>query len=268
MKIVIVGYGWMGQQLGPVLAADGHSLCVTRRSEHQMHALPEGVQGLVLDLGPALLVTDALLDSFHQAIVICAIAPGRGPQADYYATALAGLQSLMHQAGSAGVIHFSSSGIYEELNHDVDESVVLQQQLPRVQRLIAGEIALQQFQPCITLRLAGLMGPGRHPGQFANGKTLPNPDAPINMVHALDVIAAVKVLLAQKELSSAVYNLCCPQLVSRLSFYQQAARLTNSTITFNDKTTTQRRVSPLRFMQQFEFDYRFAAATDGLIYCD
>ncbi len=45
------------------------------------------------------------------------------------------------------------------------------------------------------LRLAGLVGPGRHPGRFFAGKTAPDGEHGVNLVHLQDVIGAITLLL-------------------------------------------------------------------------
>jgi nucleoside-diphosphate-sugar epimerase len=56
------------------------------------------------------------------------------------------------------------------------------------------------------LRLAGLVGPARHPGFFA-GKTAPDGQQGVNLVHLEDVISAITLLL-QAPKGGHIYNLC------------------------------------------------------------
>ncbi|MGP9800176.1 NAD(P)H-binding protein [Rheinheimera sp. NSM] len=268
MKVIIVGCGWLGQQLAAVLCRTGYQVTATRRSVAALADLPAGVAGIALDLNTPLVADEALNAIFNDAIVICAIAPGRQQPGNNYIQSLQRLSAVMQQAGSRGVLHFSSSGIYQGLDGDADETADLQLQHPRVQLLAGGEQALQQFGGCITLRLAGLMGPGRQPGHFVAGKTLPDPDAPVNMLHSNDIIAAVQRILALPALSPAIYNLCCPVPVSRRVFYQQAAALAGSEVEFAVYTDTQRRVNPQRFIAQYGFHYCYQSACDALADCD
>lgn len=268
MKVIIVGCGWLGQQLAAALCRTGYQVTATRRSVATLADLPASVAAIALDLNAPPVNDEALNAIFNNAVVICAIAPGRQQPGNNYVESLQQLTALMQGAGSRGVIHFSSSGIYQGLDGDTDETAELLLQQPRVQLLAAGEQALQQFTPCITLRLAGLMGPGRHPGRFIAGKTLPEPLAPVNMVHSADIIAAVQSLLALPALSSAVYNLSCPAPVSRQTFYQQAAAMLGSKVDFDLPTNIQRRVDPQRFIRQLGFHYRYRSACDALTDCD
>jgi nucleoside-diphosphate-sugar epimerase len=268
MKIVIVGCGWLGQQLAAVLSSAGHQVYATRRSAAALADLPASVKGIALDLNQPVVADAALNSIFHAAVVICAIAPGRQQPGNNYIQSLQQLSAVMQQAGSRAVLHCSSSGIYQGLDGDADETADLQLQHPRVQLLAGGEQALQQFGCCITLRLAGLMGPGRQPGRFVAGKTLPDPEAPVNMLHSADISAAVQSILALPVFGPAVYNLCCPVAVSRRVFYQQATALAGSKVEFALHTGAQRRVNPQRFIAQYGFHYRYQSVCDALAGCD
>lgn len=267
MKIVIVGYGWLGQQLAVALCADGHQLVVTRRNAQSLVNLPAGVKGLVLDLNLQDNCPENVADAFSNAVVICAIAPGQQSGTNSYVKSLQQLNSIITKAGSKALIHFSSTGIYQGLDGNVDENSLLLESLPKVQLLVAGEKALQQFPRCITLRLAGLMGPGRHPGRFVANKTLPDPNGLINMVHAVDIIGAVQSILPTEHWQSAIYNLSCPVKLSRRDFYQRATDLAGTQVQFVPETLSQRYVNSQKFITQYNFQHRFISAGDALAYC-
>ncbi len=74
------------------------------------------------------------------------------------------------------------------------------------------------------LRLAGLVGPGRHPGRFFAGKTAPDGEHGVNLVHLEDVIGAITLLL-QAPKGGHIYNICAPAHPARNVFYPQMARL-------------------------------------------
>ncbi|PKM19024.1 MAG: epimerase [Gammaproteobacteria bacterium HGW-Gammaproteobacteria-15] len=266
MKVVIIGCGWLGQQLAADLTAQGYQVYASRRSSSALLYLPAGATGFVLDLNaPADQPT--VTPILHDAIIICAITPGRDQRQQHYITALQQLAELAMLAGSRQLIHFSSTGIYQGLQGEVDEAAPLHLTEPRVSLLWQGEQALQQFQPTLILRLAGLMGPGRHPGCFTAGKTLPDAIAPINMVHSADIIAAVKLLLDVTP-CGGVFNLSCPLTILRQDFYQQAAvSAGKAPAIFADDSSKGRKVNADKFIRQFNFSYRFAAASDALAYC-
>ncbi|GAB57243.1 NAD-dependent epimerase/dehydratase family protein [Rheinheimera nanhaiensis] len=268
MKVVIIGCGWLGSQLTKVLVAAGYSVTVTRRTAGAAEVYGPAVGFQPLDLARPVADPATIVKLFAGAIVVCAITPGRQQQDDNYRKSLAQLAGLLQQAGSRGVIHFSSTGIYQGLAGDVTEQSPLVLTEPRVARLHRGEQALQQFQPCVTLRLAGLMGPGRHPARFSAAKVLTDADASVNMVHSADICRAVIQLLSYPSLPAGTYNLVCPQPVSRMAFYQQAAKLAGSTVSFAGTSDKQRRVMAQAFIERFGFEYQFTSATAALAHCD
>ncbi|MBU1312285.1 MAG: NAD(P)-binding domain-containing protein [Gammaproteobacteria bacterium] len=269
MKIVIVGCGWLGTQLAAALSAAGHQVYASRRQAQNLVNLPDAVRPLLLDLS-ADNTTSQVYAALEGAIVICAIPAGsRSGATGHYADALSRLTLLMQQAGSLAAIHFSSSGIYQGLSGDVDETAALRMDIERVALLANGEQILQQGIPlCITLRLAGLIGPGRHPGRFVAGKEVANPEGFINMLHADDACRAVQQLLNCQTLQSARYNLSCPLAVTRRQFYQAACNSLQAQVSFSDDKLISHRALAEQFTQHFAFQYRFANAIDALTYCD
>lgn len=59
------------------------------------------------------------------------------------------------------------------------------------------------------LRLAGLVGHRRHPGRFFAGKTAPDGQHGVNLVHLEDVVGAITLLL-QAPKGGHIYNICAP----------------------------------------------------------
>ena len=241
----------------------------SRRSAQALTQLPSGVRPLLLDLSAEYSAAESS-SALHNAMVVCAIPPAlRSSGGGHYAMLLTRLTQLLQSAGSLGVVHFSSSGIYQGLAADVDESAELCCEIDRVATLAQGEAILQQALPlCISLRLGGLMGPGRHPGRFVAGKTLANPDGLVNMLHADDACRAVQRLLSSDGLQSATYNLNSPLAITRRQFYQAASKALQTEVSFSDDVVISHRAVPLRFINQFAFQYRFSNAIDALSYCD
>lgn len=63
-------------------------------------------------------------------------------------------------------------------------------------------------QPVNRPRLAGLVGPSRHPGRWLAGKTgLPGGNAPVNLVHQDDVIGILLRVLENNMLGD-VFDVC------------------------------------------------------------
>lgn len=222
-KVVIVGCGWLGQQVAPVLASAGLQVFGSRRSIEGAQSLTAPIQGVMLPLADSLLTAE-IQDMLTDAWVICTIPPGgrNGAASSDYLTVLQHLASLCRQSTIKGGIHISSTGVYQGLAGEVAESATLKRDHPRVALLAAGEQLLLDSGPWLTLRLAGLMGPGRHPGRFVQGKVLSGEEHPVNMVHSADVARALLAIIAHWPLSQRCYNLSSPHNVTKREFYQAA----------------------------------------------
>ncbi len=95
------------------------------------------------------------------------------------------------------------------------------------QAVLNAEQALQaHFGTNLTiLRLAGLIGPNRHPGQFLAGKrTLKNPDVPVNLIHQTDCIGLIKAIINQDAFGE-IFNGCASHHPIRKAYYQHAAKV-------------------------------------------
>ncbi|GGW51987.1 NAD(P)-dependent oxidoreductase [Alishewanella tabrizica] len=270
-KIIIVGCGWLGQQIAPAFNDAGWQVYGSRRNHAAAQSLASPILGITLPLDNAA-PSAALLALFKDAWVICAIPPGgRAGGTTDYLVVLKRLALLCQQAGSKGGIHISSTGVYQGLTGEVDETAVLQVAQPRVALLAEGEEVLRDNGPWLTLRLSGLMGPGRHPGRFVQGKTLSGAAHPLNMVHSNDVANAILAILQHWPLPQPYYNLSAPQAVSKATFYQAALEQLGSTASINftaEPTEHARRVLAMALSRDTGFSYQFPDAIQALAACD
>lgn len=271
-KVIIVGCGWLGQQVAPELATAGFQVFGSRRTAAAAQALPLPIIGMALPLTTAEIMP-AQLAVLRDAWVICTIPPGgRKSAADStYLQVLTVLATLCQQAGIKGGIHISSTGVYQGLAGEVDESAALQLAQPRVALLAAGEQLLRETGPWLTLRLAGLMGPGRHPGRFVQGKTLSGAAHPVNMVHSADVAKALLAMLASWPLPKSCYNLSSPMPVTKKDFYQvAAAQLGYSFAELSwqpESAEPARRVLATALSIDTDFDYQYPDPRQALAAC-
>lgn len=272
-KVIIVGCGWLGQQIAPALDKAGLHVFGSRRTAASAALLPQPIHGITLPLTEPVL-TDELLALFRDAWVLCSIPPGGRVSgvASNYLEVLTILQQICQQAEIKGGIHISSTGVYQGLSGVVDETATLDTKNARVALLAAGEQLLQE-DGWLTLRLAGLMGPGRHPGRFVQGKILSGALHPVNMVHSNDVAQAIIKLFTTWPAARQCYNLCSPKRVLKRNFYQTAAMalgLAPETIAFADTELglePARQVDSQAITRDTSFTYQFYDASAALAYC-
>jgi nucleoside-diphosphate-sugar epimerase len=213
MNLVVLGAGWLGSALIQHAQQQHWQVQGTSRS----HASdPSVIRQFVIQESELLHSVD-LKDAYW----VCAIPPrARHAESNYLETLTAGLQ-LAQQLGCKGFLLCSSTGVYAETEGVYCEQSELDSQTARKKILIAAEDQVLQAGGKV-LRLAGLVGPNREPGQFVAGKELKSSSqAVVNMVHQQDVVAAISLLLAQWQHADDIYNLCHPWHPTREVYYQQ-----------------------------------------------
>jgi len=73
------------------------------------------------------------------------------------------------------------------------------------------------------LRFGGLFGYTRNPANFfKNGRTVKNPNAPVNMIHRDDCISIIQEIIRQ-DIFDEVFNCCSPSHPTKKDFYTYCA---------------------------------------------
>jgi len=201
MRVVILGCGYVGLELGCRLAPD-HEVVGVRRSDNGIAAIEDAgfdaVQADVTDPGALAAVPDA------DAVVFAASSGGRGAGAarEVY---VEGQRTAIDHFGSREsppdrYVYTSSTGVYGDHGGDwVDETTPVEPTTDKTEVLAEAErIALEQpgdhgFDGTVA-RLAGLYGPGRYRlERYLDG---PVTEGYLNMVRREDAAGAVRHLLA------------------------------------------------------------------------
>ncbi|EOG8081616.1 SDR family oxidoreductase [Citrobacter sp. CK184] len=228
-KVAIVGLGWLGMPLAMSLTARGWQVTGTKTTQDGVEAARmSGIESYPLRLEPELVCEtddlDALMDV--DALVITLPARRSGPGEDFYRQAIQEVVDSALAYHVPRIIFTSSTSVYGDVHGIVKETT------PRNPITASGRI-LKELEDWLhnlpgtsvdILRLSGLVGPGRHPGRFFAGKTAPDGQQGVNLVHLEDVIAAITLLL-QAPKGGHIYNICAPSHPARNVFYPQMARL-------------------------------------------
>lgn len=219
VTVLIFGCGWLGSQLGVALSEDGHRVYGSRRSTTSLLTLPAQIQPLRWD-------GKSGFDASIQALIpdswlILAMPPAA--QQDGGRVYLDTVQLILNQSsGSKGVILCSSTGVYAGLAGRVDESAAPGPE-PRALLLWQAEQLVRQYPVHFILRLAGLVGPGRHPAGFTRRGVMAGPEQPVNLVHSTEVCRWICQLLAVSGHGyPQVVNLSAPLTATKAEFYTAA----------------------------------------------
>ena len=223
-KISILGCGWYGFALAKVLIEAGYEV---RGSTTQSDKLAELA---LAGIKPYLVSFDGEKDTYHQDffdsdILLISIPPKRNlPQPGDYLSKIGRISEAIAQSSIQQVIFISSTGVYQDGNFVVDESIVPQPDSPAGKALLGAEECLKNHPRFTTtiLRFGGLFGPNRNLAKHFAGKSdITNGEAPINLIH-LDDCLQISLAIIQQQAFGYIYHGVSPFHPTRSAFYTQA----------------------------------------------
>ena len=226
MKTVsILGCGWFGLPLAKHFVAEGYTVKGSTTSSDKLALLEsERIISFLVELSASEDINN--IDFFNCDVLIIAIPPkSRSGEGAAYVPKLNRVISAIQQNAVKNVILISSTGVYGDLNAQVDESTPPKSDTPsagilsKAEELFRRQIA---FNTTI-IRFGGLIGPGREPGRFFAGKkNIPNGQAPVNMIHLNDCIGLTDTVVS-KDAFGHTFNACTPHHPPKTDFYTKAA---------------------------------------------
>ncbi len=223
--ISILGLGWLGLPLALKLQKSGYSINGSTAALDQLKSLSEQAfpTGRI-KVDPDKIIGDWESFVYETSTLIINFPPERVDTIEaIYPLQIE--QIIKHTPASIKVIFVSSTSVYQNSNGLVNEAEDCVPEKASGRALLKAEQLLQQhFGSNLTiLRLAGLIGPQRHPGRFlTNKKQLKNPQVPVNLIHQKDAIGLIEAILEQNCFGEVI-NGCAEEHPKRKTFYENAA---------------------------------------------
>ena len=217
-NVLLFGCGYLGLPLAEELKTQG---CFVQVATHS----PEKLKGFEEDgLNPFLVsldFDDFSADSIKEKCKTIDSAIVMLPPSNFknYAATIQSIADCFQK--KSHVIFVSSISVYEDTSAIVDENSPCKEN----HSIILAENNLRRNKSVNTtiLRLAGLIGTGRHPVlSFLNKEEIANGLAPVNLVHQQDVVAVITKILS-KNIRNELFNICYPEHPTRKDFYERAA---------------------------------------------
>ena len=257
-KVVVLGAGWLGQELCLQLQASGCQVEGTRTTANNVYPWSRVLRSEQQQLEHTL--------SLQQAYWVCAIPPrARKADSNYLATLQQSLE-LAQQMSAKGFLLCSSTGVYNtDAGHYNEQGELASKASTRINVLrSAEELVLQQGGK--VLRLAGLQGPNREPGRFVAGKALSSSsNARVNMVERQDVIDAISSVLMQWQQAQSIYNVCYPAHPTREDYYRYHCQQQGTAMPSFAATDNVDRVIQAQAITELGFSYRYPIYCEGSI---
>lgn len=235
LSVGIIGCGWLGKALATCLLEQGALVIATSSQQcnvEQLNELGIEAQQLLLPSNTKQLNQHEI---FTQQCLVIAITPQFKKGQTDYAIKVAQLVDAAKQRGVVQrIILLSSTAVYQRLEGLVDENTNLNLHEPSSVGLgsiekekilnTAEQTVLNFYQQGSVLRLAGLVGPDRHPGKFLLAKrTLTNSTAPVNLIHQQDAVGLIMALLTTPS-PKGIFNGVSDTHVTKAFYYQAAAK--------------------------------------------
>lgn len=192
----------------------------TCRSQHKQQQLAEkGVQAYVFQLGGPLPDAIARAD-----ICILNIPPNRKTvEPESFARSIKELTTQLLSKGCRKILFISTTSVYGNNQGKVDEQSVPAPETPSGRAHVEIERHLLATGKASILRLAGLIGPGRHPVKFLAGRTLDKGHQKVNLVHLEDVLKVIIAIIEGGHWGQ-VFHLSATEHPARQDFYCHAAK--------------------------------------------
>jgi len=234
-NVGIIGCGWLGTAVAKALLVDNINVFATRSTIDNVAVLAElGINAEALLLPVTTPKSVEQLNQhrvFEQQSLVIAITPQfKQGRSDYGEKVAQLVNAAKHQGHVKRIILLSSSAVYNGLNQEVNEDTCLDFSADKVQILHEAEKVVLDFaqesqsKKAYVLRLAGLVGPNRHPGKFLlSGRMLKSPEAPVNLIHQQDAQKLILELL-NTNVSTGIFNGVSQTHVNKKTYYQAAAK--------------------------------------------
>lgn len=259
--VAIIGFGWLGKPLASALKNKGYQvLAGTRNAEKVKEINSFGIVGFKHSFIQNSYQSDLTAEQKSS----CDFLIINVPPSSFENYGLCLVRLLETFSKDIKIIFTSSTGVYLDCDAEIDETSELIENHPV---FIAEKLLKSQVKDRITiLRLAGLIGPNRHPAKFfAQKNIIPNGASPINLVRLEDVVRSIVIIL-EKDKFGEIYNIVNPEHPTKETYYLEAVD-----VLFGKKIDValgekQKLVKGDKFMHEMSFNYNHSLSEWNVFY--
>jgi nucleoside-diphosphate-sugar epimerase len=228
MRVIILGCGYVGSALGSALLARGHRvLGTTTRDEGCAALAARGIESVILQLSQRDRLR-AALSACDAAVIMVAPAHSRAAYEEVYLQGVRHVLEAVCETSVRHILYTSSTSVYGQSDGSwVDEASPTQPAaqngriLVQAERELAAGAARTGVAAAI-VRLAGIVGPGRGPGnrvaQWA-GRERDDPETYVNLIHRDDIVSACLALIDRQF--AGTLNLSDGRPIQRREYYNR-----------------------------------------------
>ncbi len=232
--ITICGCGWLGSYLLKRLDKQYRILATTRTAQRADAIDSLGGNVLFYSLGDD---ANELCRQSEDATVILNIPPGRRNKTlDEFTESMCELISAFVKYNAKQIIFISTTSVYGESERVVTEcsEVHPQTESAKAHVQIENHLLKRAGDAATIVRLAGLVGPDRHPAKSLAGRSLSEANRVVNLVHVDDVVAGITRIIEQPA-PQKILHLCSLAHPARKPYYTHCAEKMNLTLPIFDQ---------------------------------
>ncbi len=210
-NISLLGSGWLGLALAEHLVHQGYKVNASTRTTKRFEAI-QACAAIPFALDIDHLAGDIKVFLKTDILII-----------NITSKNITGYKELISQIELSTVkklIFVSSTSVYKNINAAVTESSGAEN-VDSAPYQIENLFRLNKCFQTTVIRFAGLIGHDRHPGRFSGNRKIPEPDAPVNLIHRDDCINIVSEII-QQDIWGEVFNACADTHPSKRDFYSLA----------------------------------------------
>lgn len=212
--ISILGSGWLGLPLATILYKQAFRIrSSTRHHERFTELDATGARAFHVDIDQLSEISEFLDSEILIINITCKNHRG-----------FVELIQQIEKSPIKKVLFISSTSVYQNLNREVTEDENAEDHnsvLWQIEQLFQNNT---HFKTTI-VRFSGLIDSRRHPGRFfRNGRSVPQADAPVNLIHLDDCLGIINAIL-QQEAWGEIFNGCADTHPSKREFYGYARKL-------------------------------------------
>ena len=224
-KISILGLGWLGIPLAKYFIEQGYIVNGTVRSLKSLENLANENFGVFqFDLNQSEYTLP--IEIKNSEIGIICIPPGKSFEGNEYGIHLS--QLIQKFENKTKFIFISSTSVYPETTKIATEASFKWEDHLNTMSFAEQQISLHLDKNRWSIvRMAGLIGPNRHPAKFFAGRLkIENGLAPVNLIHLVDCIQLID-LIVKKNYWGEIINGCSSVHPTREDYYTFACEKFN-----------------------------------------
>lgn len=253
-RILILGCGWVGEELALSMLAKGGDVWVTTTTERKVERFTAlGLKALLVNFDKE--INHPALNGYFDYVLNSVPASSRHRQEEI-ANRFKNVRQLLKGLEFSKQIFLSSVGIYPDSDGVFDEAW----QGPQNEKLALAENEMSTVVNTMIYRLGGLFGKERIFAKYFSGKICNTGSQPSNFVHITDVVALVE-LGFLKAKTGEKYNIVAPEHPTKREVIMASAQKFgfDLPLAFENTICFQKLVIGSKIVEQLDYTFTYSS---------